>query len=56
MSDLAVASHVQYGTKPFKAILFSLFLAGFASFSTLYCVQPMMPILADFFYGYTNPK
>src|SRR5574344_2643253 len=49
MSDLAAASHVQYGTKPFKAILFSLFLAGFASFSTLYCVQPMMPILADFF-------
>ena len=28
MSDLAAASHVQYGTKPFKAILFSLFLAG----------------------------
>lgn len=49
MSDLSAASHIQYGTKPFKAILFSLFLAGFASFSTLYCVQPMMPILADFF-------
>ena len=49
MSDLSAASHIQYGSKPFKAILFSLFLAGFASFSILYCVQPMMPILADFF-------
>ncbi|MCL6232129.1 MFS transporter [Acinetobacter amyesii] len=51
MSDLASNSpYIEYGTRPFLAILFSLFLAGFAIFSSLYCVQPMMPILADYFH------
>ncbi|WP_180127019.1 MULTISPECIES: MFS transporter [unclassified Acinetobacter] len=51
MSDLASNSpYIEYGTRPFHAILFSLFLAGFAIFSSLYCVQPMMPILADYFH------
>lgn len=45
MSD----SYISYGTKPFYAILLCLFLAGFAVFSSLYCVQPMMPIFAEFF-------
>ena len=40
---------VEYGSKSFLAILCALFLAGFASFSSLYCVQPMMPIFAKFF-------
>ncbi|WP_180122764.1 MFS transporter [Acinetobacter sp. YH12086] len=51
MSDLASNSpYIEYGTRPFLAILFSLFLAGFAIFSSLYCVQPMMPIFADYFH------
>ncbi len=41
--------YIEYGSKPFLAILFSLFLAGFAIFSSLYCVQPMMPIFAHYF-------
>lgn len=50
MSDSPVIfTHIQYGTRPFFAILLSLFLAGFSSFSSLYCVQPMMPIFAQFF-------
>jgi hypothetical protein len=50
MSDLASNSpYIEYGTRPFLAILFSLFLAGFAIFSSLYCVQPMMPIFAIIF-------
>ena len=50
MSDSPVIStHIKYGTRPFFAILLSLFLAGFSSFSSLYCVQPMMPIFAQFF-------
>lgn len=44
------SSHIEYGSSAFKAVLFSLFLAGFAIFSSLYCVQPMMPILADYFH------
>ncbi|WP_180077207.1 MFS transporter [Acinetobacter sp. YH12251] len=51
MSNLAsISPYIEYGTRPFLAILFSLFLAGFAIFSSLYCVQPMMPIFADFFH------
>ncbi len=42
-------THIAYGTRPFYAILLCLFLAGFAVFSSLYCVQPMMPIFAQFF-------
>lgn len=42
--------YIQYGTRSFRAILLSLFLAGFAIFSSLYCVQPMMPFLAQFFH------
>lgn len=42
-------AYIEYGTRPFIAILLSLFLAGFAVFSSLYCVQPMMPFLASFF-------
>lgn len=50
MSDSPdISTHIQYGTRPFFAILLSLFLAGFSSFSSLYCVQPMMPIFAQFF-------
>ena len=48
MSDI-VKTHIEYGSKSFTAILWSLFFAGFASFSSLYCVQPMMPIFAKFF-------
>jgi len=44
------ATYIEYGTRPFRAILLSLFLAGFAIFSSLYCVQPMMPFLAKFFH------
>lgn len=49
MSSNSFSSHIEYGSSAFKAVLFSLFLAGFAIFSSLYCVQPMMPILADYF-------
>ncbi|AMW77581.1 hypothetical protein AMD27_00790 [Acinetobacter sp. TGL-Y2] len=42
-------THIAYGTRPFYAILLCLFLAGFAVFSSLYCVQPMMPMFAQFF-------
>lgn len=50
MSDtVESAVYIEYGTRPFYAILLSLFLAGFAVFSSLYCVQPMMPFLAKFF-------
>ncbi|MDM1781707.1 MFS transporter [Acinetobacter sp. 10FS3-1] len=49
MSLNSSSSHIEYGSTTFKAVLFSLFLAGFAIFSSLYAIQPMMPILADYF-------
>lgn len=42
-------TYIEYGTKSFKAVLLSLFLAGFAIFSSLYCVQPMMPLFNQYF-------
>ncbi|MCH4248926.1 MAG: MFS transporter [Acinetobacter populi] len=37
------------GTAAYRAVILALFLAGFASFSLLYCVQPMLPELAHSF-------
>ncbi|WOE30708.1 MULTISPECIES: MFS transporter [unclassified Acinetobacter] len=48
-STASTAPYIEYSSKSFFAILVSLFLAGFAIFSSLYCVQPMMPILTQFF-------
>lgn len=44
------SSYISSGTKQFYAILLCLFLAGFSIFSSVYCVQSMMPIFADFFH------
>ena len=41
--------YISKGSPSFNAILIALFLAGFTSFSVLYCVQPMMPIFAHDF-------
>ena len=37
------------GTPAYKRASFALFLSGFATFSLLYCVQPLMPIFAQDF-------
>jgi len=34
------------GTSPYRRASLALFLSGFATFSLLYCVQPLMPIFA----------
>ncbi|WP_445114634.1 MFS transporter [Acinetobacter sp. WZC-1] len=48
-STVPIPPYITYGSKQFTAVLLALFLAGFALFSSLYCVQPMMPIMAKFF-------
>ena len=35
------------GTPAFLKISFALFLAGFSTFSLLYCVQPLLPLFAS---------
>lgn len=37
------------GTPAYRRVSFALFLAGYATFSLLYCVQPMLPAFADHF-------
>ncbi len=38
------------GTAPYRRASIALFLSGFATFSLLYCVQPLMPIFAADFH------
>ena len=42
-------SHVQSGTSTFRRISVAFFLAGFATFALLYCVQPLLPLFAEHF-------
>ncbi len=43
------ASWVVRGSPAYRRISLALFLAGFVTFSLLYCVQPLLPIFADHF-------
>lgn len=46
------APRIVPGTGEYRRAIFALFLAGFASFSLIYCVQPLLPELArDFQVG-----
>ena len=39
------------GSPAYYRITLALFLAGFATFSLLYCVQPLLPLLAREFHA-----
>ncbi len=40
---------IHKGTKAYKHAGFALFLVGFASFSLIYCVQPLLPAFSQSF-------
>jgi len=40
---------IRFGTPEYRRVGFALFMAGFATFSLLYCVQPLLPVFADEF-------
>ncbi|AHF90563.1 MFS transporter [Opitutaceae bacterium TAV5] len=40
------ATFIEKGTPAFRRTVAALFAAGFATFALLYCVQPLMPVLA----------
>lgn len=48
-SPPAARTWVHAGTPAYRRISLALFLAGFATFSLLYCVQPVLPELAAHF-------
>ena len=45
----AARTWVESGSPAYRRISLALFLAGFATFSLLYCVQPVLPELAQAF-------
>ncbi len=45
----AVPDRIRRGTPEFRRIALSMLASGFATFALLYCVQPLMPILAQDF-------
>ncbi|WP_334174768.1 MFS transporter [Pseudoxanthobacter sp.] len=40
---------IRRGSRDYRRAGIALFLAGFASFSLIYCVQPLLPVFADSF-------
>ncbi|PYF08730.1 YNFM family putative membrane transporter [Rhodobacter viridis] len=49
MTAAPVAPQIARGTAPFARIRLALFLAGFASFAAIYCVQPLLPAFSKGF-------
>ncbi|TWC34053.1 YNFM family putative membrane transporter [Pseudomonas sp. SJZ079] len=49
MSNSEVSAHLQRGTAAYRRATLALFCAGFATFALLYCVQPLLPLLAAHF-------
>lgn len=50
MPDNSITSdHLKRGTGPYRRATLALFCAGFATFAMLYCVQPLLPLLAHRF-------
>ena len=43
------SSHLMRGTAAYRRATLALFCAGFATFALLYCVQPLLPLLAAHF-------
>ncbi len=43
------ASSIARGSATYRQVRYAFFLAGFATFSLLYCVQPLLPALAEHF-------
>ena len=49
MSCDSLDSHLKRGTTAYRRATLALFCAGFATFAMLYCVQPLLPLLASHF-------
>jgi len=47
--SIALTAWTERGTPAFRRASLALFLAGFSTFSLLYCVQPLLPLLAQAF-------
>ena len=48
-SPASPAAYIQRGSADYRRATLALFCAGFATFALLYCVQPLLPLLAEHF-------
>lgn len=48
-TDSLDSAHLRRGTSAYRRATLALFCAGFATFAILYCVQPLLPLLASHF-------
>jgi YNFM family putative membrane transporter len=48
-TDSLDSAHLNRGTSAYRRATLALFCAGFATFALLYCVQPLLPLLAAHF-------
>jgi len=48
-TDNTTPTHLKRGTGAYRRATLALFCAGFATFAMLYCVQPLLPLLAAHF-------
>lgn len=48
-STASPSAHLTRGTSAYRRATLALFCAGFATFALLYCVQPLLPLLAAHF-------
>lgn len=46
VGEVHVVGHIERGTPVFRQASLAIFFAGFATFSLLYCVQPIMPVFS----------
>ncbi len=49
MTTDTLHTHLRQGTAAYRRATLALFCAGFATFAMLYCVQPLLPLLAAHF-------
>jgi MFS transporter, YNFM family, putative membrane transport protein len=49
MTSEPTGTHLKRGTSAYRRATLALFCAGFATFAMLYCVQPLLPLLASHF-------
>ncbi|MEK0362765.1 MFS transporter [Pseudomonas sp. CBC3] len=49
LPDSLAHDHLKRGTAAYRRATLALFCAGFATFAMLYCVQPLLPLLASQF-------
>lgn len=49
MSSILPSNYLERGTPAYRRATFAIFCAGLSTFASIYCVQPLLPLFADYF-------